>query len=450
MNEKVEDDKDVPNLCRVIPLEDYEIPQGPREVKEKIGGLFRNLFKSTKEENFLSYNKLNSFSLRQLDNILPEPDWEEMVQYFQKELNKIDYKKLLLINKPFSGTDQIVEKWVETANYKLLTPPTYEEILNYHKRKDNVFELGEEENIAITNLEKWFLRHHNGLGLLENIVQNLSKHSNEVIIVCQSWAWKFFKILNIPFTNFEQRILQTMNESALKHWLLNLMAQNNRKKFLYRLTDSGDLIFEEQLSLVEMGEEKGDKIKTKIEKENNMEQLIVQDEDDELKLKTKEGVEEEIQLKVEDKFMRNLIAYAQGLPMICWHILRDNLRTRPDEDFEFDKEEEVKLERKRFYTIWVKPWKGITMPEIPKNMNSEENILLDSLILHNGLSKEKLALILNIESKKVVSIINYLETHGLIRRKEEDVLNIVPSAYPNVRDYLRSVGFLIDNLEVSK
>lgn len=403
--------------CKVVELSEYKTPEILLEerVKEGIRGVFRNLLQR-EEEVFLPYDKLTAFTSRQIERIVPHPDWKKVVKCFDEVMKSMEEKRVVLINKPFSGTDEIVRSWLKDNEFKILTGPTHNEILNFHTDRKFKINVEPNENIAIVNLEKWFVRHHDGLFIIESLAEILSTHMGGIIIVCQSWAWNYLtKILNIYFKSFEKRIVQALDYSLLQQWLLELNTKSMRQGFLFRLANNGNLVFENQLSRVDELEEEGKKL----------------------------------QLKVDEKYMKNLVGYSLGLPMICWHIWRNSLRILPDENFQLDEKDEEVLQQQRLYTVWVTPWKDVSLPVIPQNMSSEEQMILHTIALHNGLPVEIMAFILNFDEKQIENYIKKFEKIGLIwRKEEEDLITIAPNAYPRVREYLKRTGYLIDDLEV--
>lgn len=395
----------------IIDLIDFKSPAIPLEakVKQSFKNFLANLKKKKKgNEIYKPYDELTAFSRKQIDQIVPYPDWLEELEELDDFAEKTEKINHIFIDLPFSGTANIVEKWVSLNGYKILTPPKYNQII----APGFDYEFDPNENIAVIHLEKWFLRHYQGINFIESFIEKLASHKGNLMIVCHSWTWNFLtNILSLNFSHFSIKTFQSLNFINLQIWIHNLVSESMKRKMVYRLADSGNLIFKENYDALRGSENNG---------------------------KTKS-------VKIDFSFMKNVVGYSLGLPLICWHIWRNCLRKEPDE--EFQTLDDTENQYKQFYTIWVTPWEDYSLPRIPQDLSTAEKMILHSINLHNGLPGGMIASLLDLNWQKAELLLKKLSNSGIIYKTlESDNYEISANAYPKVKEFLNQSGYLTDGI----
>jgi len=407
-------------LMPLIDLPQFSLPKllFEEKVNNQIKNIIKNIFSSDgKDEEYQPYDGLNAFKKDQIDKIAPWPDWYQTEGTIEKLLeNENETKKMVFINQPYSGTDEIVRKYAEINQFQVLEAPPYLDILNYEG--DKKLDLKLQEKTAILDLENWFLRDNSGFSFIREVILKLNEHDGTVIIACHSWTWHFLTtVLELPTKQFQQKILQPLQHEELEKWLLELTKKTINRKLLYRMANTGKLVMDQQVDLVK-------ELKESFEKNN---------------------AHFDATFEVDEKFTKQLAGYAMGLPVICWHIWRNSLRVHPEENFQIQNGEG---EESHAYTIWVMPWDQVSLPSLPKQLTGSHKMVLHTIQLHNGLPHDILYQLLNLSSRQLRLTLDELTHHGILH-KVSDHYQVTPNSYPKIRRILDKSGYLVDKLEVS-
>lgn len=406
---------DSTQLWQFIPINQYTKPPKPLEetIRQGIMGIFQKL-SSTKESTDLLLNQkeLTVIPLTKLDRIVPSPDWTGAVNALNLTLDEWEKSGsskgniVVVIGHPFEGTQEILTSWGKERDWVILDPPRREEILDSNLNWFTLQNKGGGTPFVLPSLEHCVLRHVKGLTILRELFDWLWSNSCQCIIGINSWTWNYLKYV-MKIDTFARMIfvLKAFNYERLNIWFKSLFKQSTRRNFIFRETTTGKYVLSPEDPL---------------------------DHD-------KKSV------RFNTNFLKNLAGYSSGIPLIAWRIWRNSLRTDPDEEL-LMKEDELEIDpRDKRRTIWVLPWEKVELPVIPEGVKQNESHILHALLLHDGLPIKSLSQILPISTEEVVQNLNKLKRLGLIEIRGEDWV-VSPMAYPRIREFLNSEGYLIDDL----
>ena len=274
--------------------------------------------------------------------------------------------------------------------HDVLGVPTREALLMANK-DETPADLSGEGLIVIPQLERWFLRHRNGLVAIRSLLATIDATDRRCVIGCNSWAWEFLKkavgaqmILPKPLT------FEPFDGKRLYDWISRLAANEKSRRITFRLPQSGTDV----LAVNDDGNREGD-------------------------------------------YFDTLAAQSRGIPWVAWHLWRRSLRS----DGEDGSEHEVDVEREADeQTLWVAALDEFTLP----NPGDESPLLvLQALLLHGSLSVDELRSVLPIVGESPV--VSALVSAGLVERKDGQI-SCRPAAYPAIRRGLSAAGFSMDGL----
>lgn len=408
-------DIDSTQLWQFIPMNQYIKPPKPLEetVRQGIKGILQKLW-PTKESTDLPLNqkKLTVIPLTKLDRIVPSPDWNGAVNALNLALDewvKSGASKgniAVVLCHPFGDTQEILTIWGKDRSWLILDPPPRTEILNddlnwiehYIKSRDAPF--------VLPNLEHCYLRHVKGLKLIRELFDWLWSNSCQCVMGIDSWAWTYLKhTMKINTYARTILVLKALDYERLNIWFKSLFKQSTRRDLFFRETTTGKYVLSSEVPIEDAKKSP----------------------------------------RYDNNFLKNLAGYSSGIPFVSWEIWRTSLRTDPDEEL-LMKEDELEMDpRNKRRTVWVLPWEKVELPIIPESVKRNESHVLHALLLHNGLSIELLSQILPISLEEVTQSLNKLKRLGLIENRGDGWI-VSAIAYPRIREFLNSEGYLIDDI----
>ncbi len=408
-----------PSLWRLIPLTDYAAPAEPttQTLRNNFNDLVKRLRTSGRSgqdiESVEPAQELESIPSHLIEQAAPEPDWRTI--YFEALMS--EYRPWLdadaaragvrvLVNAPHSNLPKSAIAWAADNGLHLIEPPTPRQILD---RDDAWFEqvdIACKTRWILPLLEHCYLRHQNGLYLLRGWLDRVAGQGAGMV-VCDSWAWAFLsQTLHLDQIFPHVRTLAPLDANALAGWFQQSASNDGGIQYTFRQAHSGHLIFTHS------------------------------DEDDH-----EEGGESET--KDATDYFKYLAAHSRGIPETAWQIWLHGLLVESDGEVEEEAEEKAASDRGK--TIWVRPWEKVELPTVPGFSGTLEAFVLHALLLHDGLSDALLARLLPLMPFEIASCIQRLQTANLIT-DDAGCRRVTCLGYPAVRAFLRSEGFLIDEL----
>lgn len=407
MTSKVVDKNISEPLMQYVPIADYQRPAAPitHNAREHLAS-FRRLFQRRKEEQEAPLKvkeNLAAVPPYLLDRIAPTPDWGAFADALRVNLSAwlTDDNPLepvvLIVGPPNSGNKETLEVLVEQLGWRLLRPPTPEQILEADESW--VAGQGEEEKRpwVLPALEDIYLRHVEGITLVRQFLDDaLSGKLGKGIIGCDSWAWAYISRIwrgRIPTT----LTLQSFDEKKLTTHLRMVAHVSGTRQLLFRQSDNGKYV---------------------------------------LPLEDVDAVPGET-----SSFLQILGAHSRGIIGLALEILRGSLLTEPSENL--PEEDQIKEPGLPHQTVWVIPWNQIEFPSLPGDAGIDEAFVLHTLLVHNGLSLELLTLLLPLSSHQTRETLYRLEERGVVV-VVQNVWRVSALGYMAVRHFLHNNSYLVD------
>jgi hypothetical protein len=339
----------------------------------------------------------------------PAPDWQDGVpalhealqDWWQERSGRIQ----VLVGAPYSGTAEIAEQWALAFRCPVLPDPPLEEIkAGGHKWLEQL-DQSPDRVWVIPRLERFYLRHSQGLALLRVLLDKISSFPTRFLLACDSWAWAYLsKALHIEALFPTPLVLGAFTQDRLDRWFRVLATRTTAKEFVFRQADNGNLV----VRPAEMVQEEGRKE------------------------------------KITD-FLQRLAAFSRGNPGVAYAIWRYGLRLARHEETQ-EKAEETESEDDFQRTIWVEPWYRLNLPSVPTlDRRDRALFVLHTLLLHDGLPSQVLAQILPFPGSQTQGSLQFLRVAGVVAC-DQDRWRVAAAAYPGVREFLRYEGYLVDDL----
>lgn len=393
-------------LWQYVRVDDYQLPPTPVTQNVSKGFSFlRTLFrKETLEQDapFKSEDELKTMPLWQLERIAPAPDWLDAAEALGVELEEWlgqenpDQSVIVLLGPPFHGLSEILTTWAEQRKWKVLNPPSTEQILTGDdgwlsglRRKNTPW--------VFPALERAYLRHPQGLSVVRGFLDDaFSSQFGRGIIGCDSWAWAFLQHVwhgRRPTT----LTLQAFDQSRLSVHLQRLAAAANVRELRFRQSDNGQYVQPPPDIEADSGEN--------------------------------------------SNYLQLLAAHSRGIPGIAWAVWRASLKIAPDEEIADGVETEAGGTQNQ--TVWVTPWQQFKNPSMPAEAGMDEAFVLHALLLHNGLSPQILQQVLPLSPSRLMGTLFRLEAANLLARNDT-TWQVTPLGYPAVRAFMKTSGYLVD------
>ena len=314
-----------------------------------------------------------------------------------------------------SGIGHTLSRWAEEHSCKVIDPPPTEEILTGGEEWFRKLQHNKKAVLVLPALEHCYLRHHNGLKLIRKLCEHMKDSSRKWLLGCNSWAWSYLsKAVKADLLLPMPLVLQALHGVHLHQWFGLLINNPNSCCLIFRQSDDGNQI----LSV------KGNK-------------NIPSQEGSEVQ--TTEG--EQATKDVPD-FLKKVAALSRGIPLIAWAIWRNSLQIAGETVVYEDAKEAAAKDQG--LTIWVRPLEKIDLPVIPSDITRCELFILHVLLLHAGLARDVLCLLLPFHPDEVSRGLTHLESHGVIKH-EKNTWRVSLTGYSAVRQYLYNEGYMMDD-----
>lgn len=126
---------------------------------------------------------------------------------------------LTVVGPPFSGVCESSEIVANDMEFEPIEPPDLASFLDHTTR----LKLPSGKPILIGGLERFFVRHHDGLRLIRELITDVQRFSEPVLITCSSWAWEYLQHA-LPGTKLlpEPKTVEAVDGPMLQEWLLAL------------------------------------------------------------------------------------------------------------------------------------------------------------------------------------------------------------------------------------
>lgn len=409
MATKSDTDPKASPLWQWVNLADYDPPT--TSVKVVPENWWAALCKRTRHDDDDSetsdrINGLETPSDQQLMQIVPDPDWRGAAAALNDALEdgwmnrQADRLTVFLVGPPHGGIAGILGQWAEQRQWRILDPPTPEQIL----AADPTWlssQMTDERAWVLPALERVYLRHAAGLGLMRQFLRQACSGSlGRSVIGCDSWAWAFLRRAG-PNGRAPTLALQAFDQERLSLYLQGLTDVAEKPRLVFRHAHSGKYVLPPPAE--------------------NPDEGAVVDRD----------------------FLGRLAVYSRGIPGIAQTLWRASLRTRLDPEIPAE-ETSSDAPKSPYPTMWITPWNDIKKPTLPAHAGRDCAFVLHTLLLHNGLTAEWLGQLLPLSPDQVIETLWWLRDADLLEQAGE-VWRVSPLGYPVVRKFLEDHGYFIDD-----
>lgn len=189
-------------LWEIVPIEDFMPPSDSQlNVAHKKWQSLTNFFRIAEEPEKTHAKKeevLRVLPTVQMQNLVPTVDWGDAATALDRflvaqENNGRDSKIRFLIGQPHIDHGGILRQWAKPGKTAIQEGPDPAAILSGKWNMEKQWKPSE-SGWVIPELERWFLRHANGLWLVRELLEQAgSGLMGGGIIGCNSWAWAYLQ-----------------------------------------------------------------------------------------------------------------------------------------------------------------------------------------------------------------------------------------------------------------
>ena len=377
-----------------ISIGEYETPTLPTDDRLRLAyrRLKNEIIERRREDGpIIASDQLEGITAAQLDAIVAPPAYGKLLD----ELD-ITFAPWLADDGAAQGrcsiilppceSDNLIRSWADRHGLECLGAPDRESILRGVEPK--VLDLSGVGVLVIPDLERWFLRHRNGLTSIRRLFTEISKLKRRVVIGCNSWACTYLSsAIGLQFP--DAVTFQAFDQQRLADWFSELVTGPEAPATTFRLSTNGKDAFET-------------------------------DHDE----------------AFNSEFLQKLAAHSLGIPWVAWSLWRRGLRqTREAEDAN-DSPSSGQDEN----TVWIAALENFALP---KDQRQPALLVLQSLLIHGPMWIDHLRLTIPFAAQ--TDVVEALVRAGIVQL-DDDCLTCVAAAYPAVRLELENAGFSMDKL----
>ncbi len=392
-----------PEILPFQPLGDYAWPSAPaEEAARRLLRRLRKTFARGDEPPTMARDRLQRATLEKLDEVVAPPASGPLVR--ELGLTVADWiadpapkSWLRLVVLPPCDDTRLVETWARDNGHQVLLPPDRAALTGgAPPRLPDLPGLDGQGVLVIPQLERWFVRHRNGLSHVRALLAGLDRLQRHCLIGCNSWAWAFLsKAANADAILPTGLTFQAFDAQRLQRWFTQLAQGDAATDVTFRLSGSGEDVLET-------------------------------DEDGALK----------------SDFFKKLAARSLGIPWVAWYLWRTGLRSEQEPD-ERDPDAETAAGSDDL-TLWIAPFQEFTLPPQREQLSL---LILQALLLHGPMTQEEMGHVLPATSD--LSVLPALVRADFIARRraeEGDQFSCRAAAYPAIRSELSGAGYPMDRL----
>lgn len=399
------DDSVLAPLWLCVPLSDYLVPTPAADaVAVGLWSSIRHMYLRKHTEGIELSRAQEPHALPQvrLGHLLPSLPWQDAAAALEATLqdwlksgmpnNRVQF----FIGQPFSAHAEIVSLLGRQHGAVEITPPSIEQILS---RDEGWLEHWPSPEMfwVLPKLERWYLRHANGLDLVRRLMSLAANGQlGKGLIGCDSWAWAYVQRI-FPWPLAQAVTLQAFDAERLQRLLVGLMKTQTKKTLQCHSAKNGQTISEDASEGAQT---------------------------------LKEFVE--------------LAAHSRGNVAIATRYWRARLR-HPSEKDEGDDNEDTQKdieESESVEQVWVAEMPSD--PDLPLGNDEEFFLLLHAMLLHGGLPESLLGDLLPFSSAHCMGLLVQLQQSG-IAFCANGRWQVCETAYAMVRRLLSTRNYLTDS-----
>ena len=377
------------------PLGHYDWPSTPVDHNlDKLKEILKKRVFRRNDKDGIDLDRLDPAETRLLDEIAAPPANHPLMKDLDITLSEwiesdppLETIKTIIF--PPCDRESFLKAWAEKNSYAVLEVAEFDRKMS--KSPSRIGDLFETELLVIPRLEDWFRRSETHLSSLRLLLSALETYPQKVVVGCNSWAWQFLrKSCEIDSICVNPMTFQAFDAERLSHWLEDLSGGMKGRVLKFKSAKSGDDAFD-----------------------------------------LKSGAESKTE------FMSDLASQSLGIPWVAWNMWRASLRVSSEKEQSISKSQR---DESQLQTLWISELKSFSLP---KHQDQRALLVLQTLLIHNGLSREDIDL--TVPNSHYSNVLPALMNAGLVE-KVDSIYHCVPAAYPSIRDGLRSAGYPMDVL----
>ena len=389
-----------------IPASDFDVPCPPasdaaRGLAVRFWRSIQNIIREPKSKSESEPPQWDRPPLNLLRSISPDPDWSHAAGQLANVLGDDWFEnrqpdRLIYAYVAPPGIDiaETLQRLAQQRQLSVLTAPSPDSLLEASRSDTAIFNEVDEsssEILVVPHLERWYLRHEDGLAIVRDLLERLIMLRKRVLLGCDSWAWAFLQLaIGSEDMLGEPQALAPFDAKRLDGWFRSTF---DLQGYEYRESDNDELVFPDSPNA---------------KKEQPETSTVI----------------------------ASLAAKARGNPGVALALWRACLRT-----CDAGAESAPVSETKSVY--WVARLDDLAPPEFHVDVDRVHRFVLHSLLLHGGLSHASLDAILPFSRDEIQRRVSALRRAGILDEQDER-LRVTLTAYSLVRRELQNAGFLTD------
>jgi hypothetical protein len=394
-------------VWEVVPLTGYILPGfvGLGSAVKKWTSLQRTFRRSTETSltPARSEGDLRALPQVRLENLAPPINWalatralDTVLQDWLRDEHP-EPSVRFFIGQPWCDHAAILQQWARIHGAELIAPPDPGQVLQSDVRW--VQQWQQHDRLwVMPRLERCYLRHADGLGLVRDFLERAASGSlGRGIIGCDSWAWAYLQRV-WPLAQPDVLTLQAFDGEKMTRLFACLAEMNASEQVQFCNAKTGNPVLP--------------------------------------------GCEDIVQgTYTVSRELKQLAAHCRGNPGTAWSYWRHRLRSEPDADGSLSVSEDSNEKKGSESVVWLAA--ELVEPAMPMEADDDMAFVLHGLLLHNGLSAETLAEILPLSRSRIMSLLLRLLSCGLVNR-DETSWQVSALGYATVREFLRARDYLTD------
>ncbi len=392
----------------LISLADWKLPSASvkHTLKDALRSAWVRLHQGYRHEanDFARQPEMAAVTQLQLRRLAPGPDWEARASALGSALKhftpgQAPSNSVLLVAPPFSGLRQPLNVLAERHGWQIIAPP--EDLLMSQDAAAAWWDRQPlEQPWVIPELAKFWLRNYAGLAVIRELLSRVaSAHCAPGVIGCSSWCWSFWQRY-LPDLPVPIQTLAPMGAEELAIWLEALPGNASRPPLRVRMANNGDWV-----------------------------------------IPLKEGPD--LGAGRSSSYLRDLAALSRGNPGVALAIWQRALRARPDDDQLAGDDETPSTTGAATRDCWVVPLDQVNLPTL-STVSRPMTSVLHSLLLHDRLTADRVALVTGLGSLDTLRALRWLERYELVS-SDGVGWQVTPQGYPWVRRQLQGDGYPVDS-----
>ena len=210
----------------LIKLGTYEWPRS--QARQTLGHLFEKI-----KVGFISDDRSNAVDAKHLKLVSDEALKDHAEQFLKTALHDLLDQQYLELAKPADSSSKRRAFAHPPMNHDVLADWAKQHGLSVLDRESNLDGLSDATCIVVPKLERFFSRDYDQLEPLFDLFAALARFNGNVIVGCNSWAWRFLKQFDDAHLLFEDAdTIPAFDADALAAILEHALSKtDNRKNF---------------------------------------------------------------------------------------------------------------------------------------------------------------------------------------------------------------------------